>query len=161
MVSDRQAVGQTQKSGALLERGSLSSGCPDWAYPRGPAMLRITCLCLLSLTLAAADNLTPDALYGIWVVDEKALTKDQKDAAASAAQVENFGVNLTLRTARFIFAKDSVVAGAWRLDQATPTTATLVVQPKGGEERRFTVTLKKGQLVVDQCPGKLPMKNAR
>lgn len=124
-------------------------------------MLRIACLCLLSLTISAAENLSPDALYGIWVVDEKALTKDQKDAAAEAAKIENFGVNLTLRNARIIFAKDTVVAGMWRLDQATPTTATLVVQPKGGEERRYQVTLKKGQLVIDECPGKLPMKNAR
>lgn len=124
-------------------------------------MLRIACLCLLSLTLSAAQNLTPDALYGMWVVDEKALTKDQKEAAAAAAKIENFGVNLTLRNARIIFAKDTVVAGMWRLDGATPTTATLVVQPKGGEERRYQVTLKKGQLVVDECPGKLPLKNAR
>lgn len=124
-------------------------------------MLRLACLCLLSLTLTAADNLTPDALYGIWVVDEKAVTKEQKEAAAAAAQIENFGVNLTLRNARIIFAKDTVVAGMWRLDHATPTTATLVVQPKGGEERRYQVTLKKGQLIVDECPGKLPMKNAR
>ena len=124
-------------------------------------MLRLVCLCLLSLTLAAAENLTPDALHGIWVVDEKALTKEQKEAAASAAQIENFGVNLTLRNARIIFAKDTVVAGMWRLDQATPTTATLVIQPKGGEERRFKVTLQKGMLIFDECPGKLPLKNAR
>ena len=86
-------------------------------------MLRIACLCLLALSLTAAENLSPDNLYGIWVVDEKAATKDQKDAVAAAAQIENFGVNLTLRTARVIFAKDTVVAGMWRLDEATPTTA--------------------------------------
>ena len=124
-------------------------------------MLRIACLCLLSLTLAAAENLTPDALHGIWVVDEKAVIKEQKEAAASAAQIENFGVNLTLRNARVIFAKNTVVAGMWRLDQATPTTATLVIQPKGGEERRYKVTLQKGTLIFDECPGKLPLKNAR
>jgi len=124
-------------------------------------MMRIVCLCLVALNLTAAENLSPDALYGIWVVDEKALTKEQKEAAAAAAQVENFGVNLTLRTARVIFAKDTVVAGMWRLDEAKPTTATLVVQPKGGEERRYHLTLAKGRLVIDECPGKLPMKNAR
>jgi hypothetical protein len=88
--------------------------------------MRSVCLCLLALTLTltAANNLTPDALYGVWVVDDKAITKEQKEAAASAAQIENFGVNLTLRTARVIFARDTVVAGMWRLDQATPTTAT-------------------------------------
>ena len=99
-------------------------------------MLRIICLCFLALTLAAAENLSPDNIYGIWVVDDKALTKDQKDAAAAAAKVENFGVNLTLRTARIIFATDTVVAGMWRLDDATPTTAILVVQPKGGDEKK-------------------------
>jgi hypothetical protein len=124
-------------------------------------MLRIACLCLLALSLAAAENLTPDHLYGIWVVDEKAAAKEQKDAVAAAAQVENFGVNFTLRTARVIFAKDTVVAGMWRLDEATPTTATVVIQPKGADEQRYHVTLKKGQLVVDECPGKLPLKNAR
>ncbi len=124
-------------------------------------MLRIVCLCLFALTLTAAENLSPDALYGMWVVDDKALAKDQKDAAASAAQVENFGVNLTLRTARIIFAKDAAVAGMWRLDEATPITATLVIQPKGGEEHRYHVTLQKGHLVITECPGKLPLKNAR
>jgi hypothetical protein len=124
-------------------------------------MMRTACLCLLALSLAAAENLGPDNLYGIWVVDEKAATKEQKDAVAAAAQVESFGVNFTLRTARVIFAKDTVVAGMWRVDEATPTTATVVIQPKGADEQRFHVTLKKGQLVVDECPGKLPLKNAR
>ena len=124
-------------------------------------MLRIVCLCLLALHLVAAEKLTPDTLYGIWVVDEKALTKDQKDAATAAAQVENFGVNLTLRTARVIFASDTVVAGMWRLDDATPTTATLVIQPKGADEKKYHLTFTKGRLVLDECPGKLPMKNAR
>ena len=123
--------------------------------------MRILCLCLFALTLAAAENLSPDAIYGIWVVDEKAATKDQKAAVAAAAQVENFGVNLTLRTARIIFAKDTVVAGMWRLDEATPTTAVLVVQPKGADEKRYHVSLAKGRLIFDECPGKLPMKNAR
>jgi hypothetical protein len=118
-------------------------------------------LVLVACPLAAAEKLTPDALYGIWVVDEKAVTKEQKEAATAAAQVENFGVNLTLRTARVIFAKDTVVAGMWRLDEATPTAATLVIQPKGADERRFHLTLVKGRLIVDECPGKLPMKNAR
>ena len=135
----------------------------DFAYPRELTMMRIVCLCLclFAQTLTAAEKLTPDALYGIWVVDEKALTKDQKEARTATAQVENFGVNLTLRTARIIFAKDTVVAGMWRLDEATPTTATLVVQPKGGEERRYHLTLEKGHLVIAECPGKLPLKNAR
>jgi hypothetical protein len=113
------------------------------------------------VTLSSAENLTRDHLYGIWVVDEKALTKDQKDAAAEAAKVESFGMNLTLRTARVIFSNDAFVAGMWRLDNATPTTGTIVIQPKGGEERSYHITLEKGKLIVNECPGKLPMKNAR
>jgi hypothetical protein len=124
-------------------------------------MFRTGCLCLLSLTAFAAENLTPDNIYGIWQVDDKALTKNQKEAAASAAKVENFGVNLTLRTARVIFASDIFVAGMWRLDDATPTTATLVIQPKGADEQRFHITLQKGHLMCDECPGKLPLKNIR
>ncbi len=124
-------------------------------------MLRAACLCLLSVAAVAAENLTADNLYGMWRVDDKALTKDQKEAAAAATKVENFGANLTLRTARLIFATDTMVAGMWRLDDATPTTATLVVQPKGADEQRFHVTLVKGRLTIDECPGKLPLKNAR
>ena len=124
-------------------------------------MMRIVCLFLFALTITAAENLTPDSLYGIWVVDEKALTKDQKEARTAIAQIENFGVNLTLRTARIIFAKDTVIAGMWRLDEVTPTTATMVVQPKGGDERRYHLTLEKGRLVIAECPGKLPLKNSR
>jgi hypothetical protein len=123
--------------------------------------MRLACLCLLAFSLTAAENLTPDSLYGHWVVDEKAVTREQRDAAAAAAQVENFGVNLTLRTARVVFAADRFVAGMWRLDDATPTTATLVIQPRGADEQRFRLTLQKGRLTVDECPGKLPLKNER
>lgn len=124
-------------------------------------MLRLCCLCLLSLAAVAAENLTPDDIYGIWKVDDKALGKEQQEAAAAAAKVENFGVNLTLRTARVIFASDTFVAGMWRLDDATPTTATLVIQPKGADEQRFHITFHKGRLTFDECPGKLPLKNVR
>jgi hypothetical protein len=123
--------------------------------------MRTLCLCLVALSLAAAENLVPDNLHGHWVVDDKAVTKEQKEAAAAAAKVENFGVTFTLRTARVIFAADRFVAGMWRLDEATPTTATLVIQPKGADEQRFHLTLQKGRLTVDECPGKLPLKNAR
>ncbi len=125
-----------------------------------PAM-RTLCLFLLVLGLAAADKLVPDQLHGHWVVDDKSVTKEQQDAAAAAAKVENFGVNFTLRTARVVFAADRVISGMWRLDDATATTATLVIQPKGSDEQRFHLTLLKGRLTVDECPGKLPLKNAR
>jgi len=48
--------------------------------------MHIVCLCLVAMILAAADNLTPDALSGTWAVDQKALTKEQKEAAASTEQ---------------------------------------------------------------------------
>lgn len=123
--------------------------------------MRTACLCLLACAIAAADNLTPDDLHGHWVVDEKSVTKEQKDAAAAAAKVENFGINFTLRTARVVFASERFVAGMWRLDDATPTTATLVIQPRGADEQRFHLTLQKGRLTIDECPGKLPLKNVR
>lgn len=123
--------------------------------------MRTLCLCLFTLGLLAAEKLTPDHLHGHWVVDEKAVTKEQKTAAADAAKVENFGINFTLRTARVVFAADRSVAGMWRLDDATATTAILVIQPRGADEQRFHLTLQQGRLIVDECPGKLPLKNAR
>lgn len=123
--------------------------------------MRAICICLLASVLAAADKLVPDNLYGHWVVDDKAVTKEQKAAAADAAKVENFGVNFTLRTARVVFTADKIVSGMWRLDDAMPTTATLVIQPRGADEQRFHLTLEKGRLTVAECPGKLPLKNAR
>jgi len=123
--------------------------------------MRAVILVLLSMSLAAAETLRPDDLFGHWVIDEKALSKDQQDAAAKAARVEGFGVTVTLRTARITFATDEMVSGMWRLDDATPTTATLVIQPKGADERRYHLTLRTKLLIIDECPGKLPLRNAR
>lgn len=123
--------------------------------------MRILPLLLLTSLLVAAENLLPDHLYGSWVVDEKAVAKEQKEDVAAAALVEGFGITFTLRTARAIFAKDEMFTGMWRLDESTPTTATLVIQPKGGEERRYHLTLAKQRLVVAECPGQLPLKKAR
>jgi hypothetical protein len=119
--------------------------------------MRIVGLLALVSALRGAESIDADALYGHWVVDPAAATAAQHDAVATATHVENFGLTLTLRTARIIFARDNLVAGIWRVDEATPTTATLVVQPKGGDERRYHLTLMKGLLVVAECPGQLPL----
>ncbi len=123
--------------------------------------MRILLVILLTSTLAAAENLLPDNLFGTWVVNDKAVTTEQKEAAAKAALIDGFGITFTLRTARVVFAQDELVTGMWRLDEATPTTATLVIQPKGADERRYKLTLIKQQLTVAECPGKLPLKNNR
>jgi hypothetical protein len=123
--------------------------------------MRTFALLLLSVCLSAAEKLVPDRLHGHWVVDTKGVGKDQQEAAAAAAKVENFGVAFTLRTARVVFSADRVISGMWRLDDATPTTATLVIQPRGADERRFRLTLVKDRLIVDECPGKLPLMKSR
>jgi hypothetical protein len=123
--------------------------------------MRTIMLCLVISALAAAENLVPDNLFGQWVVDERGLTKDQQEAAAAARKVEGFGATFTLRTARVVFATDAMTTGMWRLDEATPTTAVLVIQPKGADEQRYHLTLEKGRLTIDECPGRLPMTNTR
>lgn len=124
--------------------------------------MRIACLLALVCCLSAADKpLTMDALHGAWVVDAKAVTKEQKAAAEAAAKVDGFGLTLTLRTARAVWSEEDFVAGMWRLEDATPTTATVIIQPKGGEERRLHLTLEKGVMTVAESPGKLPLKNSR
>lgn len=120
--------------------------------------MRIALLVLLAMALAAAENLLPDHLFGTWVVDTAALAKPQQEAAAAAAKVEGFGITFTLRTARVVFAAEGMVSGMWRLDEATPTTATLVIQPRGMDEQRFHLTLEQQRLVVAECPGRLPLK---
>jgi hypothetical protein len=126
-------------------------------------MLR-TCLLALLLagaSLTAAEPLDMDALHGTWVVDEKAATKEQAAAVAAAKAIEGFGVVLTTRTARVVFDADGMVAGIWRLDAATPTTAVLVIQPKGGEERRFNLTVTGDRMVVAEQPDGLPLIRKR
>lgn len=123
--------------------------------------MRLVLLVLLATALAAAENLKPDDLFGTWVVDDKSVTAEQREAAAAAALIEGFGVTFTLRTARVVFAKDGMVSGMWRLDEATPTTAVLVIQPRGADERRYHLTMSQKQLVVAECPGRLALRNAR
>lgn len=111
-------------------------------------------------TLACAESvLTPDDVYGHWEVDAKAVTKDQKAAAESAAAVDGFGVTFTLKFARVTTssADDGMFAGQWRLDDATATTATAVVLAKTGEERQYHLTKKGKLLIVDELPGKLAL----
>lgn len=113
-----------------------------------------------TLTLAHAA-LTPDDLHGTWVVDEKAVTDDQKAAAAAAKGVEGFGVTFTLRTARVVIGAEEMYAGQWRLEDATATSATAVIQPRGGEERRLSLTREGKHLIVAELPGKLRLMKAQ
>lgn len=113
-----------------------------------------------TLTLAHAA-LSPDDLHGTWVVDEKAVTAEQKAAAAAAKDVEGFGVTFTLRTARVVTGADEMYSGMWRLEDATATTATAVVQPRGGEERRLSVTRDGKHLIIAELPGKMRLIKAQ
>ncbi len=127
-----------------------------------------TCLlvALLACTLAhasaaGAEILTADALHGTWSVDEKAATAGQAAAVAAAKAIESFGIVLTTKTARVLFAADEMVAGMWRLDAATATTATLVVQPRGGEERSYSLTVDGDRMTVAEVPGEVPLIRKR
>ena len=129
-------------------------------------MLRTLILLLISTLLLAhaADRTTPlvvEDLHGAWVIDTASLKPDQKDAAKAAAAIEDYGINFTQRTCRVILSDDQSYAGMWRVDDATPTTATVVVQPKGGEERRIPVTFDGKTLVLTDTAGKLPMVKAK
>lgn len=129
-------------------------------------MLRILALvlCSIALLMPAAERTTPlvvEDLHGAWIVDTQAVKAEQKEAAAAAAAVEEYGVNFTQRTCRVILSDDQAYAGMWRLDEATPTTATVVVQPKGGEERRLRIRLEGKTLVLLDAPGALPLVKAK
>ncbi len=119
--------------------------------------LLLTLFATLTLLHAA---IAPNDLHGTWVVDEKAVTAEQKEAAAAAKDVDGFGVTFTLRTARVVVGADEMYAGQWRLEDATATTATAVVQPRGGEERRLHVTREGKHLMIAELPGKLRLIKA-
>jgi hypothetical protein len=128
-------------------------------------MMRIACLFLVSAVLAlqAVERTTPivvEDLHGAWVVDTKHLKPEQQEAAKAAATVEFYGVNFTQKTCRVILAEDNSFAGMWRIDDATPTTATITVYPKGQEERRFPISFDGTTLVLTDAPGKLPLIKA-
>ena len=129
-------------------------------------MLRPLILVLISTILLAhaAERTAPivvEDLHGAWVVDAASLKPEQKDAAKAAAAVADYGINFTQRTCRVILSDDQSYAGMWRVDDATPTTATVVVQPKGGEERRIPIIFDGKTLVLTDTPGKLPMVKAK
>lgn len=129
-------------------------------------MLRTALLVVISTLLAlyAAERTAPlvvEDLHGAWVVNAKAVTAEQAAAATAAAAVEDYGVNFTQRTCRVILSNERAFAGMWRLDAATATTATVVIQPKGGEEQRLAITFDGKTLVLIDAPGKLPLIKAK
>lgn len=109
----------------------------------------------------AADSITPESLHGAWELDVKSATKDQADAVKTAQSVDGFGMTFTLRTARAIFSDDNFAAGMWRVEDATATTATVVIQPKGGEERTLHITLDGKKMTCTEVPGNLPLVKTR
>ena len=121
-------------------------------------MRHLALLLLATATLIAADApLTVDALYGTWAPDAAAATAAQRPAVEAAAKVESYGITFTARICRVIVSDDQAYSGPWRLDQAAADSAVLVVQPKGGEERRLKLTLSGKHLSVD---GGLPLAKA-
>jgi len=116
------------------------------------AMRTILLICLACSCHLAAAELVRDDLLGFWRLDEQAVTDEQQDAAEDAKAVEMFGMSLTNRIGRVIFSSDAMVAGMWRLEDATETTATVVIQSKGGSEHRYHVTLDGDDLQVGTAP---------
>ena len=106
---------------------------------------------------AAAATLSVESLYGTWAPDAVAATAGQRAALDAAGKVEGYGITFTARICRVVFADDQQYAGPWRLDSAAAGSAVLVVQPKGGEERRLQLALTGKHLVID---GGMPLAKA-
>lgn len=119
---------------------------------RLPILLLLACL----LPLGAAE-LARDDLIGRWELDPAAATDAQADAVATASAVEGYGLTLTSRIGRALFETDAMVAGMWRIEDATDTGATLVIQSKGGGEHRYTLSRKGDHLFVTEAGG-LPLR---
>jgi len=122
-------------------------------------MRTIALLLLATATVCAAVDapLVADALYGTWLPDPAAVTAAQRPASEAAARVEGYGITFTARICRVVFAEDQQYAGPWRLDTPAAGSAVLVVQPKGGAERRLKLVLTGKHLVAD---GGLPLAQA-
>ncbi len=114
---------------------------------------------VLSSALTAVERgpIVADMLHGTWVIDAKALKPGQKDAAAAAKAVAGYGITFTLRTCRVTLGADRAYAGRWRVDAATAGAATIVIDPKDGEERRLPIAFDGKHLVVTDAPGALPL----
>jgi hypothetical protein len=126
----------------------------------------LTLLCVASL-LSAAD-LTRDDLMGHWGLDAGSATAAQKSAAERAAGLEMFGLVLTNRIGRAVWSADGMVSGMWRLEDATETTGTIVIQSKAGEEQRYRITVTPDpkdktltRMTVAEAPDGLPLKRHR
>lgn len=122
-------------------------------------MRRIALLLLATVVLAAAEGapLAPEALYGVWRPDGAASAAAQRPAAEAAARVEGYGITFTARICRVVTSDDGQYAGPWRLESVGPGTAELVVQPRGGEERRLKLVLTGRHLTAD---GGIPLAKA-
>ncbi len=119
---------------------------------------------LIMCSLAAAERtavLTMDDLYGRWQPDAAAMDAAlKKDAAVAIKAGEEWSVTLTPRVGRLVCG-DISIAGMWRLDGATAKGGTLVIEPKGSEPQRFSVTFDGKHLFVEALPWKLPFAKAK
>ena len=124
-----------------------------------PNVLRAFVLMLMVCGLVAVERtavLTMDDLYGRWQPDVAAMDATlKKDAVVAIKAGEEWSVTLTPRVGRLICG-DISIAGMWRLDNATAKGGTLVIEPKGSEAQRFTVTFDGKHLFVEALPWKLP-----
>jgi hypothetical protein len=121
------------------------------------ALLLLVLAFIAPAAVAAEAPLTVEALYGTWAPDAAAATAEQRADVDAAAKLEGYGITFTARICRVIFSEEEAYSGPWRLDQAAAGSAVLVVQPKGGEERRLKLALAGKHLRVD---GGLPLAKA-
>lgn len=98
---------------------------------------------LLFAATAGAADLTMDDLYGHWGVDPAA-----KTPAAVAAAEDSLVFLPKLCRARF---GERMVVGMWRVEQATATTATVLVFDHG-DEQRLALRRDGTRLFVDARP---------
>ena len=121
-------------------------------------MRTLTLLLILTTVHLTAATLVRDDVVGRWQLDMSRVTDAQRDAANGV--VEGFGITLTSRIGRVTWSADDMVAGMWRIDDATETTATLVISTKSGTEHHYHLTINGDQMNVTEAPHGLPLARA-
>jgi hypothetical protein len=126
--------------------------------------MRTVLLLLLSFLVSAAfaaetrkDPLTMDDLYGRWVPDWKALAPQDAKAELTAAYAD-MAVSLTPRIGRIFTKEDEdMLVGLWRIEDAKPSAGTILIQSKGGVERRLPFSYDGKHLQLDGLSVKVPL----
>lgn len=126
--------------------------------------------CVLALCVAvaamAAERTTPltrEDLLGRWEPAVEAIDEKTRAAAAEALKPgdDRWHIALMSKYGRLYFGQQPPDAGMWRLDEATPTSAVIVIQPAGREERRLKVAFDGTTLTPEGLPWKLPFRKAK